>query len=233
MDRRDVRSQVVGDQSLGDEGIFPQRLPHPLQRGVLVSLGLDQYKPRLQRRRLAKGRPFGRRFSDRPRRGAKSYEASGDAFAGRPRSSVRNDGPNAVPSRRTPPLRVPPASPRQAEGKPKIRPIAWSIMSGGSGYPSQLIFAIPLATKSTEGPQVRRGVTMPSALMRRIPTACDDRQQVQFLCHACRSKEHRRSPGYRYRPGCASDSPIRLNSRPISPISCRRARRRACGQGRR
>ena len=54
-------------------------------------------------------------------------------------------------------------------------------MSGGSGYPSQLIFAIPLATESTEGPQVRRGVTMPSVLMRRIPTACDDRQQARFL----------------------------------------------------
>ena len=43
MDYRAVRSQIVGDQSLGDEGILPQKLAHQLQRGVLVSLGLDQH----------------------------------------------------------------------------------------------------------------------------------------------------------------------------------------------
>src|SRR5271165_753660 len=41
----------------------------------------------------AKGRPFGCRFSDRPRPDAKSYEVLGDASVSRPRSSVRNDSP--------------------------------------------------------------------------------------------------------------------------------------------
>src|SRR5271167_1201503 len=38
-----VCSQVVGDQPLGSEGILLQELAHQLQRGVLVSLGLDQH----------------------------------------------------------------------------------------------------------------------------------------------------------------------------------------------
>src|SRR5208337_1878468 len=38
-----VRSQVVGDQSLRNEGIPLQKLAHQFQRGVLVSLGLDQH----------------------------------------------------------------------------------------------------------------------------------------------------------------------------------------------
>src|SRR5271166_345748 len=42
-DRGAVRSQVVGDQSLRNEGILLQELAHQLQRGVLVSLGLDQH----------------------------------------------------------------------------------------------------------------------------------------------------------------------------------------------
>jgi hypothetical protein len=42
VNRGAVSSQIVGDHSLGDEGIFPQKLAHQLQRGVLVSLGLDQ-----------------------------------------------------------------------------------------------------------------------------------------------------------------------------------------------
>jgi len=29
------------DQAIWDEGIFPQKLTHQLQHGVLVSLGLD------------------------------------------------------------------------------------------------------------------------------------------------------------------------------------------------
>src|ERR1700722_13074116 len=36
-------SQVVGDQPLGNEGILLQELAHQFQRGVLVSLGLDQH----------------------------------------------------------------------------------------------------------------------------------------------------------------------------------------------
>ena len=42
-DRGAVRSQVVCDQSLWNEGILPQELAHQFQRGVLVSLGLDQH----------------------------------------------------------------------------------------------------------------------------------------------------------------------------------------------
>ena len=38
-----VRSQVVGDQSLGNEGVRPQELAHQFQRSVLISLGLDQH----------------------------------------------------------------------------------------------------------------------------------------------------------------------------------------------
>src|SRR5208283_4091104 len=38
-----VRSQVVGDQSLGNEGVRPQKLAHQFQRSVLISLGLDQH----------------------------------------------------------------------------------------------------------------------------------------------------------------------------------------------
>ena len=42
-DRGAVRSQVVGDQPLGNEGILLQELAHQFQRGVLVPLGLDQH----------------------------------------------------------------------------------------------------------------------------------------------------------------------------------------------
>src|SRR5208282_6152121 len=38
-----VRSQVVGDQSLGNEGVRPQELAHQFQRSVLISLGPDQH----------------------------------------------------------------------------------------------------------------------------------------------------------------------------------------------
>src|SRR5271166_4469087 len=42
-DRGAVRSQVVGDQPLRNEGILLQELAHQFHRGVLVSLGLDQH----------------------------------------------------------------------------------------------------------------------------------------------------------------------------------------------
>src|SRR5208283_752097 len=35
--------QVVGDQPVGNEGILLQELAHQFQRGLLVSLGLDQH----------------------------------------------------------------------------------------------------------------------------------------------------------------------------------------------
>src|SRR5271165_2457462 len=112
-----VRSQVVGDQSLGNEGVRPQELAHQFQRSVLFAwTGPAHRGPRLRRRQLARGRPFGRRFSDRPRRDAKSYEASGDAFVGPLRSSVRNGSPNAEPSHRTRPFRVPPTNLRRRAG---------------------------------------------------------------------------------------------------------------------
>ena len=38
-----VRSQVVGDQPLRNEGILLQELAHQFQRGVLVPRGLDQH----------------------------------------------------------------------------------------------------------------------------------------------------------------------------------------------
>ncbi len=38
-----VRSQVVGDQPLWNKDILLQELAHQLQRGKLVSLGLDQH----------------------------------------------------------------------------------------------------------------------------------------------------------------------------------------------
>ena len=38
-----VGSQIIGDQPLGGEGILFQELAHQFQRGVLVSLGLDQH----------------------------------------------------------------------------------------------------------------------------------------------------------------------------------------------
>ena len=38
-----VGSQVVGDQSLRNEGKFPQKLAHQFQRSMPVSLRLDQY----------------------------------------------------------------------------------------------------------------------------------------------------------------------------------------------
>src|SRR5208337_2940797 len=44
------------------------------------------------------------------------YEVSGDASVGGPRSSVRNDSPNAEPSRKIPPLRVPPINLRRRAG---------------------------------------------------------------------------------------------------------------------
>jgi hypothetical protein len=38
-----IRAQIVRDQSIGDEPTFSQELAHQFQRGMLVSLGLDQY----------------------------------------------------------------------------------------------------------------------------------------------------------------------------------------------
>ena len=40
---RPIGPQVIGDQPLRDEAIFLQQLAHQLQRGTLVSLGLDQH----------------------------------------------------------------------------------------------------------------------------------------------------------------------------------------------
>src|SRR5208282_5345009 len=39
--RSAVGPQVVCDQSLRNEGVFLQKLPHQIQGGVLVALGLD------------------------------------------------------------------------------------------------------------------------------------------------------------------------------------------------
>ena len=41
--RSAIRAQVVGDHSIGNEAVFLQKLAHQFQRGVLVSLGLDQH----------------------------------------------------------------------------------------------------------------------------------------------------------------------------------------------
>ena len=38
-----IRSQVVSDQSIGNEAVFLQQLAHELQRGMLVPFRLDQY----------------------------------------------------------------------------------------------------------------------------------------------------------------------------------------------
>jgi hypothetical protein len=41
--RSAVRAQVVGDRAIGNEAVILQKLAHQFQRGVLVSLGLDQH----------------------------------------------------------------------------------------------------------------------------------------------------------------------------------------------
>src|SRR5450631_1411596 len=38
-----IRPQVVGDQSVRSEAVFLQKVAHQFQRGMLVSLGLDQH----------------------------------------------------------------------------------------------------------------------------------------------------------------------------------------------
>ena len=38
-----TRAQIVGDQSIGDEPAFLQEFAHQFQRGMLVSLALDQH----------------------------------------------------------------------------------------------------------------------------------------------------------------------------------------------
>jgi hypothetical protein len=38
-----IRAQVVGDHSIRSEAIFLQKFAHQFQRGMLVSLGLDQH----------------------------------------------------------------------------------------------------------------------------------------------------------------------------------------------
>ena len=64
-----VGPQIIRDQSIRNDGVFPQKFAHQFQRGVLVALGLDQHiqKPRPRRRRRATGKPCAHRFSDRPR----------------------------------------------------------------------------------------------------------------------------------------------------------------------
>ena len=37
-----IRSQIVGDQTVGNEAVCLQKFAHQFQRSVLVSLGLDQ-----------------------------------------------------------------------------------------------------------------------------------------------------------------------------------------------
>src|ERR1700722_15398804 len=37
-----IRAQIVSDQLIGDEPVFLQKSAHQFQRGMLVSLGLDQ-----------------------------------------------------------------------------------------------------------------------------------------------------------------------------------------------
>ena len=41
--RRAIRAQVVGNHSIGNEAVFLEELAHQFQRGVFVSLGLDQH----------------------------------------------------------------------------------------------------------------------------------------------------------------------------------------------
>src|SRR5271166_1725307 len=69
-----VGPQIIRDQSIRNDGVFPQKFAHEFQRGVLVALGLDQHiqKPRPRRRRRATGKPCAHRFSDRPRQDARS-----------------------------------------------------------------------------------------------------------------------------------------------------------------
>src|SRR5271169_474694 len=38
-----VGPQIVRDQSIRNDGVFPQKLAHQFQRGMLVALGLDQH----------------------------------------------------------------------------------------------------------------------------------------------------------------------------------------------
>ena len=38
-----IRPQVVGDQSIGNEAVFLQQLPHEFHRGMLVAFRLDQH----------------------------------------------------------------------------------------------------------------------------------------------------------------------------------------------
>ena len=38
-----IRPQIVRDQSIGDEPVFLQKCTHQFERGMLVSLGLDQH----------------------------------------------------------------------------------------------------------------------------------------------------------------------------------------------
>jgi hypothetical protein len=37
-----IRAQILSDQLIGDEPVFLQKSAHQFQRGILVSLGLDQ-----------------------------------------------------------------------------------------------------------------------------------------------------------------------------------------------
>ncbi len=43
MSGSDVRAQIVSDQLIGDEPVFLQKCTHQFERGMLVSLGLDQH----------------------------------------------------------------------------------------------------------------------------------------------------------------------------------------------
>src|ERR1700722_20253727 len=43
MSGSDVRAQIVSDPLIGDEPVFLQKCTHQFERGMLVSLGLDQH----------------------------------------------------------------------------------------------------------------------------------------------------------------------------------------------
>ena len=98
-----IRAQIIGDQSIGDEPAFLQKFAHQFQRGMFVSLGLDEHVED-----LALGVDGAPQIDHAPGNleinlvKMPSRVRLGATFAHLPRSSARNGSPSAEPFRKRP-----------------------------------------------------------------------------------------------------------------------------------
>src|SRR5271166_2681008 len=169
-DRGAVRSQVVSDQSLWNEGILPQELAHQFQRSVLVSLRLDQHVEDLA---LGVDGPpevdhsavdFQIDLVEMPSR--MRLQATLSQVGRDHRSEMVHPTPNRLVRHRHSALRQQILDVTQAEGEPEVEPYRLVNDLGRESIPAVADLVHPRgATRPPSTPQARSAVTMPSWAM--------------------------------------------------------------------